>query len=87
MSEIIEKVAKVIAATTYAGGHAVWDTLSDQERGVFIDAARGSLEAMREPTEGMIERGSDARQPGNSRWGNSLKTWQHMIDAALSQPK
>lgn len=48
-----------------------------------MSAARRAIEALREPTEEMIEKGSDARRPGNSRWGNSHGTWKSMIDAAL----
>lgn len=73
MSEMIERVGRVIAdAEGYAYAPHPYDKY-----------AIAAIAAMREPTEAMIESGSDGRQPGNSRWGNTTKTWKAMIDEAM----
>ncbi len=91
MSEMIERVARSMfhaenephkAETKYG---ELWDWLDVMPavRERHMTNARAAIKAMREPTEEMIEKGSDARRPGNSRWGNSHGTWKAMIDAAL----
>lgn len=76
MSEMLDRVRKVIHER--GAYDTPWETCSQCE-----DDARAILAVIRDPTEAMIERGSDARRPGNSRWGNSHDTWKAMIDEAL----
>jgi hypothetical protein len=78
MSEMVERIAKVIAA--YNGeGYGAQN---------FLEDARAVLEEIREPTDAMAEAGGDAYANGNpedaiSRYG--LKdAWRRMIDAALA---
>lgn len=50
-------------------------------------ASKRVIEEMLEPTEEMVEAGSNGRKPGNSKWGNTTKTWSAMIRAALEEGK
>lgn len=73
MSEMVERVAKaIIKARTYRAGTADGDVnairlFAEQE-------ARAAIEAMREPTQAMLERGDH---------GTSASGWANMIDEAL----
>ena len=86
MSEMVERVARAIHTSAYAGE---WDDLFD--RGVeskeqFLNMARAAIEAMREPTEAMIT----SWQPISSRPtdGRQVLLWspkgQHFIAPALA---
>lgn len=71
MNEMIERVAKAIGKTVYEtdrGGLTGWDANA---------VARAAIEAMREPTEAMLEAASGSI----ARWA-----WPAMIDAALVEP-
>ena len=82
MSEMIERVARAMCAH---GGFDADDRMAnDGARWTYyVPLVVASIKAMREPTEAMIEKGSDARKPGNSRWGNSHGSWKAMIDEAM----
>lgn len=83
--EMVERVARAIAES--ALHHGGWQEL--------VPEARAAIEAFREPTEEMIERGRKA--PVNHSWGPATKndTGEHvcdpetildvMIDAALGK--
>lgn len=76
-NEMIERVAKAMMEASTTVGHSSWS-----------DIARAAIEAMREPTEAMIEH-ADANAfggvaPGEPLYHGAKNTWQHMIDAALS---
>jgi len=74
-SEMIERVARAICRAEYGPGDAGW---ANQ-----IPAARAAIEAMREPTEGMLDKGAVAEGDGNLAQ-QALNIWAAMIDAALS---
>lgn len=80
MSEMVERVARVICDTQAACGAlpraAKGDPRSDWAYGPALLVARSAVAAMREPTEAMIEYGMI--------WNYPTATWQAMIDAALS---
>ena len=71
MSEMVERVARAVQPIADPGGH--WTTCED--------IARAAIEAMREPTEGMIQAGWTT----NGYRGDMTKAeWSAMIDAALA---
>jgi hypothetical protein len=83
---MIERVARAIAHADEQNGGPPYEYRLAQgkhAKAQLYDEARAAIQAMREPTEAMVESGSDGRQPGNSRWGNTMKTWKAMIDEAL----
>lgn len=75
MSEMVERVARAIADNIQAA-------LPD---GVVVDyhyAARAAIEAMRRPTEAMVDAGYDFT--ADPCWREDfIKGWQAMIDEAL----
>lgn len=62
-----------------------WSSLTDYDRNRWGFMAAAAFGALRDPSEEMIEAGSDARRPGNSRWGNSIGTWKAMLDAGYNE--
>ena len=75
MSEMVERVARAIisSASSYAGYEAnsdYWDSL-----------ARAAIEAMREPTEAMVNAAPDLR--GVDFYPTDV--WRAMIEAALKK--
>jgi len=77
MSEMIEKMA--IAA--WQSLHGPWEFVSDQGKESIRIEMRAALEALREPTDEMIEAGKKARMS----WLNHVRIYQHMISAALAE--
>jgi hypothetical protein len=71
MSEMIERVGRALAEQE---GYA-YDPLPYDAR------ARAAIEAMREPTEGMVTAGGVQRNCFSC--GGHVEGWQLMIDAAL----
>jgi hypothetical protein len=67
MSEMVERVARALADCALEP----FDAISRQK---FMGDARAAIEAMREPTEAMLERGDH---------GTSAAGWASMIDEAL----
>lgn len=51
----------------------------------FLDAARAAMEAMREPTEGMLESAIAIDRPDWRRLSLERAMWGAMIDAALAE--
>lgn len=96
MSEMVERVARAIASTrgrdpddTAGGPHPGGTWLEKGEpwwRG-DVDAARAAIEAMREPTEKMIEAGQlycwDDGHPTVGSHAIQGQVFRAMIDAAL----
>lgn len=78
MSEMLERVARAIGAVIgdYSEG-AGW--LGDNTHEIGLKKARAAMEALREPTDAMIERG-DVWADGP---GYSIKVIEAMIDEAL----
>lgn len=72
MSEIVERVARAIEAVD----RSLW--VGENRKAYFESAARAAIEAMRGPTEAML----DAATPDMSN-GEKLWIWQAMIDEAL----
>lgn len=70
---MIEKVARAIALSNRAPDSDDWP--------VYVNDAKAAIEAMREPTEVMVEDGQDARLDG----GGYYDVWRAMIDAALRE--
>lgn len=93
MSEMmVERVARAICKSRAFEGFSCcrwpsnrWRTNArcPVEQGVLNDAARAAIEAMRVPTEGMIE-------ASNREWDGRMShrssgAWRAMIDAALGE--
>lgn len=85
MADMIECVARAIAEADQE------DYMEDFQR--FDKRARAAIEAMREPTEAMIEEGASTRctiQIGRQAMSGAIGSWpakdcwRYMIDAALS---
>ena len=80
MSEMIERVARALAIAD--GMHP--EAVSNGEDAVpvwtlYVDDARAAIEAMREPTDVMVDAGYAVTVD------DETEVWQAMIDAALSQ--
>ena len=88
MSEMIERVAGAIFADD-----RFWKRVPADLRLPYILKARAVLEAMREPTEEMIEEGAGVIPCGQGVEEGPLNTraardcWQEMIDVVLSSEK
>lgn len=75
MSEMVGKVARAIARKNTGSG-INWPS--------FVEEARAAIEAMREPTEAMVDAGVlDVK--ADVSFFDVNETWQAMIDAALSE--
>lgn len=92
MSEMIERVAKAILATT--GEPTMWDHYAPGTQEHYRSMARAAIEAMREPTAAMIEVGDASvdldwsLEPGEGLDGVDVTpAWRAMIDAALGTPE
>ena len=83
MTTMIERVARAIRDET-----ATNRSISPDTR----DLARAAIEAMRTPTDGMIEAGESGYQEFHKPTGTYLdpqpaSVWSMMIDAALKESK
>lgn len=76
MSEtMIERVAKVLSPNSWESLNTSCDTKAKKKRRVAsLDYAKRCIEAMREPTEEMLDAAMADEEKGH---------WQAMIDAAL----
>ncbi|MBN9034971.1 MAG: hypothetical protein J0H53_02785 [Rhizobiales bacterium] len=82
-NEMVERVARRLAAGRYAHvGGADAETLVKGKPNWMscVDDARTAIEAMREPTDAMV----DAAY-GRERTGTERGNWRAMIDAALTE--
>lgn len=78
MNEMEERVARAIHSRS---DHAsTWDELDAYSKMEYGEDARVAIEAMREPTQAMIQRGWELLR-GNLR---PDEIYPHMIDTALS---
>lgn len=82
-SEMIERVARAIYLARNGQGARPWSLLTKAHRTPYLGDARAAIEAMREPTEGMLDKGAVAEGDGNLAQ-QALNIWAAMIDAALS---
>ncbi|TDR28919.1 hypothetical protein [Aquamicrobium defluvii] len=94
MSEMVERVAKAIyEASPFKMTEGPYDRQSDLYKRNCRLLARAAIEAMREPTDAMVDVGQDAFAEGiNMVAGHpepsdeaSYQTYIAMIDAALSE--
>lgn len=81
MNEMVERVAKALSANLEEGfprfTQQSWDQLSMPAKAVAITRARVAIEAMRNPTDNMLDAtGGECR-----KWAPGA--WQAMIDEAL----
>jgi hypothetical protein len=79
MSEMIERVAKVLCAAEYGDKNATYADMPLWKN--YEETARDIIRAMREPTDAMNEAASNADADGF----RALDIWDHLIDAALKQ--
>lgn len=83
MSEMVERVAIAIAMALESQmperARQRWEDYSMPARAAALVRARKAIEAMREPTDAVIEAG---RWPAED--DGPLACWQAMIDAALT---
>ena len=81
MTGMVERVARAILASWY-GGNLQKDQIEEH-----MDMARAAIEAMREPTEAMLENAGTIRGYDddyyNSADKNHIAWWQDMVTAAL----
>jgi hypothetical protein len=82
MSEMIERVAKAINDAGYGHTgempHSFFEELSPREKGLLLAMARAAIEAMREPTYEMLQRGHE-----NNFGYCPTQAWKAMIEEAL----
>lgn len=89
MSEMIERVAKAAYSSLFIDGDKWPEVLCSVSAEQFRKAARAAIEAMREPTQIMINAGESCDDEGSpndgdfGRVANAEEHWQAMIDAAL----
>lgn len=79
MSEMVERVARAIYETEpflNQGEVVAWERLTSWGKRDSLVFARAAIEAMREPTAGMVE--------ATEGWDSHRVAWQLMIDAALT---
>lgn len=81
MSEMVERVGEALRVKLiewYDGG------IGFEDGGIML--ARAAIEAMREPTDGMMKAGFSEIEYLNATWVDeydAMECWQAMIDAAL----
>lgn len=89
MSEMVERVARAIlqAEADERGIEAGWDGLPPNIQHALVLQARAAIEAMREPTEGMLSAAAaklyDASQHGEPLNAFVAGHYRAMIDGAL----
>lgn len=84
MTDVIERVARAIAETGNGGD---WDSRSfyqEEHKEFHRKRARAAIEAMREPTEAMIDAVDLPGLAGDPEIVIA-KAWRAMIDAALKE--
>jgi hypothetical protein len=81
MGEMIERVAMAIFRNGI--GELVWSSGSDEQHEAAFRQARAAIEAMREPTDEMMDAGRE-----KTNWGphGTDECWRAMIDATLPAP-
>jgi hypothetical protein len=82
MNEMIERVARAIHEKQTEGWSgefvSVWTD--------YVGCARAAIEAMRDPTKAMADRGDDAAATlAITHDSGAVYTWQLMIDVALGK--
>ena len=85
MTDMIERVAKAI----FDEGNNPSDDL-ESDKDITLRFARAAIEAMREPTDAVMEAGCASNPPGGYHAGTTLRDiigaeWRAMIDEALKE--
>lgn len=73
----LEEVARAMV------GEVAWPRLGEEERKGWMANARAALEAMRQPTEKMIDAGTATFRPPD--YADAEETYRAMLDAALAE--
>jgi len=81
MSEMVERVARALRALPVRDYAQVGGELDELR---LREAARAAIEAMREPTEGMVKAGENTVCIHGDPQCGAAYAWAAMIDAALS---
>lgn len=82
---MLERVARAIYETepfgTTAHGHPIaWSSVAESQKDGFLLKARAAVEAVREPTDAVLNAGYEAEPTGAA----ILPSWEAMIDAILA---
>lgn len=77
----IEQVARALCHQIYKNNHDLVEAVVERNWKLYIDMAKAAIEAMREPTEGMIKAGDGACND----YGSPEVVWQNMIEKALEK--
>jgi hypothetical protein len=88
VSEMIERVARAICKSRFLDsgtGDDGWDDASPEIRCDYRAEARAAIEAIREPTDAMVER-AVGEFSGYPRAAIFRAIFIHMIDAVLAEP-
>ncbi len=82
MSEMVERVAKAMCDAEM--GHGIFEAYK-VHRDSYMTLARVSIEAMREPTEAMVDAANalDRVEAGLLMVATPNRAWEAMIDEAL----
>jgi hypothetical protein len=90
MSEMIERVAKAICKSRSCEGFMCCQNPAQMGRkgcpvkaGGYNEAARAAIEAMREPTQAMLDVGTDDAGWGDCEESEISYRWNAMVSAAL----
>lgn len=92
MSEMIERIARAIRAANALDDEGPYVGFKDAERRFDARLARAAIEAMREPTDDMLEQCYGMSTSGDGDGGcyadkrDAKELWQRMIDEALNVP-
>ncbi len=87
MTAMVERVARAIAVcpTAYDVNTRVWETEVQAFREECLALARAALEALRDPTDGMIAAATRASAAAGHVYAEYCPLiWRAMIDAALA---
>ncbi len=84
MGEMVERVAKAIVdfMVKENGETTKWEDAPDEARAEMCRMARDAIEAMREPTDAMLERAKHTDIKGPVKQADKM-IYQAMIDEAL----
>ena len=73
------------ALVTAQSGADDWDALDDELKDQIRGEIRAVFQAVREPSEGMVDAGFKARDHGMTMGQAATATFQAMIDALISE--
>lgn len=91
VESMVERVARAICDGRWDAEHfneTANGEEPEEQREYWRGIARAAIEAMREPTDAMVEAGFDAGDDtvqGYSENADPQDTWQSMIDAAINE--